>query len=192
MANILFIDNIDSFTYNLVDQLRVSKHNVIIYRNYVPIQTITRTIIKMKNPILILSPGPGHPKDSGCILKLLLEFRGKIPIVGICLGHQAIVYAYSGEIGYASTISHGKTSFINHDGKDMFISISNPFIAARYHSLICKKVPDQFVVNAHYNKMIMGIKNNNERICGFQFHPESILTTQGTKLLNQTLDWTIR
>ncbi|CAL4044162.1 Anthranilate synthase component 2 (plasmid) [Buchnera aphidicola (Pemphigus populi)] len=191
MANVLLLDNIDSFTYNLVDQLRISGHKVLIYRNYVSIKIIMLALSKINNPVLILSPGPGKPEDAGCMLELLNILKGKIPIIGICLGHQAIVQAYGGEIEYAEKILHGKISMIHHDNKKMFLNMQNPFPVARYHSLICKKVPNGFIINAIFNKIIMGIRNDLERICGFQFHPESILTPQGTKLLNQTLNWLI-
>jgi len=191
MANVLLLDNIDSFTYNLVDQLRSNHHKVIIYRNYVSYEIIINSLSQMNNPILILSPGPGKPEDAGCMLKLLNFLKGKIPIIGICLGHQAIVQAYGGNIGYAKKILHGKISLINHDNKKMFLNIDNPFSVARYHSLICTKVPNGFTINAFFNKIIMGIRNDAKRICGFQFHPESILTPQGAKLLNQTLKWSM-
>jgi len=189
MANVLLLDNIDSFTYNLVDQLRISHHKVVIYRNYISSKIIINALLKMDNPVLILSPGPGNPDNAGCMLKLLNVLKGKIPIIGICLGHQAIIQAYGGEIGYAKKILHGKVSMVNHDNKEMFLNMNNPFPVARYHSLVCKTVPNKFTINAVFNKTIMGIRNNFERICGFQFHPESILTPQGTKLLNQTLNW---
>lgn len=191
MANVLLLDNIDSFTYNLVDQLRISHHKVVIYRNYISSKIIINALLKMDNPVLILSPGPGTPDNAGCMLKLLNVLKGKIPIIGICLGHQAIIEAYGGEIGYAKKILHGKVSMVNHDNKEMFLNMNNPFPVARYHSLVCKTVPNKFTINAVFNKTIMGIRNNFERICGFQFHPESILTPQGTKLLNQTLNWSI-
>jgi anthranilate synthase component II len=189
MANVLLLDNIDSFTYNLVDQLRISHHKVVIYRNYISSKIIINALLKMDNPVLILSPGPGTPDNAGCMLKLLNVLKGKIPMIGICLGHQAIIEAYGGEIGYSKKILHGKVSMVNHDNKEMFLNMNNPFPVARYHSLVCKTVPNKFTINAVFNKTIMGIRNNCERICGFQFHPESILTPQGTKLLNQTLNW---
>jgi anthranilate synthase/aminodeoxychorismate synthase-like glutamine amidotransferase len=192
MADILFLDNIDSFTYNLVDQLRVNKHKVIIYRNYVPIRRIIKSIAVMKNPILILSPGPGKPEEAGCMLELLKELKAKIPIIGICLGHQAIVQSYGGGIKYANKILHGKTSLIHHDSKYMFKNMPIPFPVARYHSLVCSNIPNVFTVNANFNDMIMGIRNNTKRICGFQFHPESILTTQGAEFLNETIKWAIQ
>ncbi|CAL4326042.1 Anthranilate synthase component 2 (plasmid) [Buchnera aphidicola (Cavariella theobaldi)] len=189
MANILLLDNIDSFTYNLVEQLRNQKHYVIIYRNVVDINIISNKLLKMKNPILMLSPGPSTPAKAGCMLELIHTVKGKIPIIGICLGHQAIVEAYGGIIGRAGEIIHGKASCIQHDGLEMFTGLSQPLPVARYHSLICNTIPPHFVVNAHCDNMIMAVRHNIDRVCGFQFHPESILTTQGSQLLEQILAW---
>ncbi|SBT81897.1 Anthranilate synthase component 2 [secondary endosymbiont of Trabutina mannipara] len=191
MADILLLDNIDSFTYNLVDQLRASNHRVIIYRNNLPTFFIIKEILKIKNPILILSPGPGIPSQAGCMLELLTKLRGKLPIIGICLGHQAIILSYGGYIVQADEIIHGKASLINHDNQDMFAGMSNPLLVARYHSFIGKDIPSSLTINANYNNIVMAIRNNNDRICGFQFHPESILTTQGTHLLNNTILWAL-
>lgn len=189
MNNVLLLDNIDSFTYNLVDQLRTNNHNVVIYRNTTPIDIILTKISKMCNPVLMLSPGPGNPDDAGCMLDLLKEMRGKIPIIGICLGHQAIVKVYGGDIECAGEILHGKSSLITHDGKAMFFGMPNPFSVARYHSLICNNVPKTLIVNAYYNNMVMAVRNDSEKICGFQFHPESILTTQGVEFLKKVMEW---
>jgi anthranilate synthase component II len=189
MADILLLDNIDSFTYNLVEQLRNKNNNVLIYRNNVDIKIILNSIRKIKNPILMLSPGPSTPKNSGCMLNLINEVKGKIPIVGICLGHQAIVEAYGGIIGYAGEIFHGKASLINHDGLEMFEGLPQPLPVARYHSLICNKIPKNFIINSYFNNMIMSVRNNLDYVCGFQFHPESILTTSGALLLEKIIDW---
>ena len=159
MADILLLDNIDSFTYNLADQLRSNGHNVVIYRNHIPAQTLIERLATMSNPVLMLSPGPGVPSEAGCMPELLTRLRGKLPIIGICLGHQAIVEAYGGYVGQAGEILHGKASSIEHDGQ------------------------------AHFNGMVMAVRHDADRVCGFQFHPESILTTQGARLLEQTLAW---
>lgn len=189
MANILLLDNIDSFTYNLVEQLRNQQHYVVIYRNTVDIAIIIDTLNRLIDPIVVFSPGPGLPQSAGCMLKLIETIKGKIPMVGICLGHQAIVEAYGGAIGYAHEIYHGKSSLIHHDALEMFQGLSQPLPVARYHSLICNKIPKNFTVNSHYNKTIMSVRNNTDRVCGFQFHPESILTTQGDKILQQIIQW---
>ncbi|QCI27366.1 aminodeoxychorismate/anthranilate synthase component II [Buchnera aphidicola (Therioaphis trifolii)] len=187
--DILLIDNFDSFTYNIVDQLRCTGNNVIIYRNNISINIILSRLLKLKNPIILLSPGPGKPEHSGCMLHLLKLVIGKIPIIGICLGHQAIVQYYGGTIGYADKILHGKTSYIYHDQKAMFSNFSSPLLVARYHSLICKNISKKLIINAISNNMVMAVRNDYDKVCGFQFHPESILTTYGFKLLNDTLNW---
>jgi len=191
MADILLLDNIDSFTYNLVDQLRAFGHNVVIYRNNVPADTLIARLQEMANPVLLLSPGPGAPKDAGCMPELLQRLRGKLPIIGICLGHQAIVEAYGGHVGQAGEILHGKASAITHDETGMFEGLSNPLPVARYHSLVGSNVPADLTVNATFNGMVMAVRHDADRVCGYQFHPESILTTQGARLLEQTLAWAL-
>lgn len=189
MANILLLDNVDSFTYNLVEQLRNKNHHVLIYRNTVELKIILSSIKKMINPILMLSPGPGTPQNAGCMLSLIHRVKGKVPIVGICLGHQAIVEAYGGMIGYAGEIFHGKASLINHDGLEMFEGLPQPLPVARYHSLVCNKMPRNFIINSYFNNMIMSVRNNLDYVCGFQFHPESILTVSGALVLEQIINW---
>lgn len=191
MADILLLDNIDSFTYNLVDQLRASGHQVTIYRNQVPADMIIRHVERMNNPVLMLSPGPGKPSEAGCMPKLLSALLGKLPIIGICLGHQAIVEAYGGAVGQAGEILHGKSSLITHDGMAMFEGFPSPLPVARYHSLVGTEIPSELTVNAHFNQMVMAVRHDRHRVCGFQFHPESILTTQGARLLDQTLEWAL-
>ncbi|MFC3395632.1 glutamine amidotransferase-related protein [Brenneria rubrifaciens] len=191
MADILLLDNIDSFTYNLVDQLRASQHNVVIYRNRIPADVIIQHLQHMENPVLVLSPGPGTPAAAGCMPQLLQHLRGKLPIIGICLGHQAIVEAYGGHVGQAGEILHGKASAIEHDGSGMFNGLPSPLPVARYHSLVGSKIPATLTVNARFNDMVMAVRNDADRVCGFQFHPESILTTHGARLLEQTLDWAL-
>lgn len=139
----------------------------------------------------MLSPGPGLPGQAGCMLQLIQEVKGDIPMIGICLGHQAIVEAYGGMIGYAGEIFHGKASLINHDGLEMFRGIPQPLPVARYHSLVCNKIPDNFIINSYFEKMIMSVRNNLDRVCGFQFHPESILTTSGDQILERIVNWAV-
>lgn len=191
MADILLLDNIDSFTYNLVDQLRAFGHNVVIYRNSVPAETLIERLQSMQDPVLMLSPGPGAPAEAGCMPELLSRLRGHLPIIGICLGHQAIVEAYGGHVGQAGEILHGKASAISHDDHGMFEGLTNPLPVARYHSLVGSNVPEELTVNATFNGMVMAVRHDKDRVCGFQFHPESILTTQGATLLEQTLAWAL-
>jgi len=191
MADILLIDNVDSFTYNLVDQLRASGHNVVIYRNQIPADVIIEKLSQLEKPVLLLSPGPGTPSEAGCMPELLKRLRGQLPIIGICLGHQAIVETYGGFVGQAGEILHGKASSITHDNEGMFAGMSNPLPVARYHSLVGSQIPDGLTVNARFGDMVMAVRHDEDRVCGFQFHPESILTSQGARLLEQTLAWAL-
>ncbi|WP_422526160.1 glutamine amidotransferase-related protein [Serratia fonticola] len=191
MADILLLDNVDSFTYNLVDQLRASGHQVVIYRNQIAAEIIIARLQQMEQPILMLSPGPGTPADAGCMPELLQRLRGQMPIIGICLGHQAIVEAYGGHVGQAGEILHGKASSITHDNQGMFAGMANPLPVARYHSLVGSNIPAGLTVNARFGDMVMSVRHDEHRVCGFQFHPESILTTQGARLLEQTLAWAL-
>jgi anthranilate synthase component 2 len=191
MADILLLDNVDSFTYNLVDQLRASGHQVVVYRNQIAADLIVERLQQMEQPVLMLSPGPGTPADAGCMPELLQRLRGQMPIIGICLGHQAIVEAYGGHVGQAGEILHGKASAITHDGEGMFAGMPNPLPVARYHSLVGSNIPTELAVNARFGDMVMAVRHDRHRVCGFQFHPESILTTQGARLLEQTLAWAL-
>ncbi|TNH43123.1 glutamine amidotransferase-related protein [Photorhabdus luminescens] len=191
MANILLLDNVDSFTYNLVDQLRNHGHQVVIYRNTVATEMIIQQLRMLSSPLLMLSPGPGKPSDAGCMPQLLQQIIGKIPVIGICLGHQAIIEAYGGEISAAAEILHGKASLAEHDNQAMFANLENPLPVARYHSLAGNKIPSELTISAHCGDTVMAVRHNKHKVCGFQFHPESILTTQGAKLLEQTLVWAL-
>ncbi|GAA0486270.1 gamma-glutamyl-gamma-aminobutyrate hydrolase family protein [Tatumella sp. JGM100] len=191
MADILLLDNFDSFTYNLVDQLRTFGHRVMVYRNSLPVETLLEQLRSMENPVLMLSPGPGAPADAGSMPALLAAVRGKVPVIGICLGHQAIVESYGGTVGQAGEILHGKASAISHDGQEMFSGLPDPLPVARYHSLVGSNIPPDLTVNATFNGMVMAIRHDEDKVCGFQFHPESILTTRGATLLEQTLSWAL-
>lgn len=191
MANILLLDNVDSFTYNLVDQLRAGGHNVVIYRNTVNVEHILSVLNQMISPILVLSPGPGKPSEAGSMPEVLMRVKGKIPVIGICLGHQAIVEAYGGTVSAAVEILHGKSSIATHDGLAMFNHLENPISVARYHSLVGSQIPESLTICAHSNGMVMAVRNDSDRVCGFQFHPESILTTQGKQLLENTVAWAL-
>ena len=188
-TNIVLLDNFDSFTYNLVDQFRSSGCVVTIYRNNVDAEIVRQALKSQANSILVLSPGPGRPEDAGCMPELIQSVRGKHSIIGICLGHQAIIQAYGGQIGNANEVFHGKASLIDHSGTAMFRGLPRPLQVARYHSLAGTRIPDQLEIIARMNETIMAVVNHNDRTCGFQFHPESLLTPHGITLLNQTVTW---
>lgn len=189
MANILFVDNFDSFTYNLVDQFRELGHNVTIFRNDYPLQDFLDKALNTPDCLIALSPGPGTPAEAGNLLEIIRQLKGKVPMIGICLGHQALFDALGGKVVHTGAVLHGKVSKIEHDNQAIFAGINNPMPVARYHSLMGEDVPEGFVVNAKYEHIIMAIRHETLPICGFQFHPESILTVEGTKLLKQSVEW---
>jgi anthranilate synthase/aminodeoxychorismate synthase-like glutamine amidotransferase len=190
---ILVIDNYDSFVYNLVQYFgeltKGSGEEIKIYRN----DRITITSIKRLAPSrIIISPGPCTPKEAGVSVETIKEFAGKIPILGVCLGHQSIAYAFGGNIIRAGRLMHGKTSMIYHDGKTIFRGLTNPFEATRYHSLLAEKksLPSCLEISAWTaGREIMGVRLKGSRIPveGVQFHPESILTSKGKRLLSNFL-----
>ncbi|MDP8297797.1 MAG: aminodeoxychorismate/anthranilate synthase component II [Candidatus Orphnella occulta] len=180
---ILLIDNYDSFTYNLVQYFGELGARLKVYRN----DKITLTQIKRLRPKhIVISPGPGRPNDAGISKSVIKEFAGKIPILGVCLGHQCIGEVFGGKIVGAKRLMHGKTSLVYHNKSDIFTGIKNPFTATRYHSLIIerKSIPDCLEVTARTkDDEIMAIRHKEYMIWGVQFHPESILTNEGKKLL---------
>ena len=184
---LLVIDNCDSFTYNLVQYLGEMGKEIEVFRND---KISVPEIEKLAPEALLISPGPGTPKDAGISLDVLQHFAGKIPILGVCLGHQCIGEAFGGKIVLAPRLMHGKTSLIHHNNKNMFHEIPNPFEATRYHSLIIDNdsLPECLEVTAWTDeKEIMGIQHKRYLVTGVQFHPESILTSEGKRLLRNFL-----
>jgi len=185
---ILLIDNYDSFVYNLYQYVGEYGKKVIVYRN----NQITIEKIKKLNPEkIIISPGPGRPENSGISCEVIEKFSGKIPILGVCLGHQCIGYVFGGKIVGAKKLMHGKTSLIYHSGKNIYKGLKNPFVATRYHSLVIEKksIPSVLKVEAKSEDgEIMGIKHKKYKVYGVQFHPESILTESGKKLIKNFLN----
>ncbi len=185
---ILMIDNYDSFTYNLVQYLGEMGQALKVIRND---KISVRAISGLKPRCIIISPGPGSPKDAGISNSVIREFAGKVPILGVCLGHQCIGEVFGGRVVKASRPMHGKTSLIYHNGREIFKGIRNPFAAIRYHSLIVerKSLPDCLEVIARTKeKEIMGLRHRKHPVWGVQFHPESILTAEGKRLLKNFLE----
>ena len=184
---IIVIDNYDSFTYNLVQYLGELGGKLSVFRN----DGITPGKIKRMRPArIIISPGPGTPRDAGISSDVIREFSGKIPILGVCLGHQCIGEVFGGRVVGASRIMHGKTSMIYHNRKTIFKNVKNPFTATRYHSLIVERrsLPKVLEIIAQTKqKEIMGMKHAGHPTWGVQFHPESILTAEGKKILKNFL-----
>ena len=198
MTKLFMLDNLDSFTYNLVDEFQCLGFDPTIYRNTLSADFIFNKMLayqaeqnSKKNQetiMLVLSPGPGEPKNAGCLMALIEKCAGRFPILAICLGHQALIEHYGGRVDRADEIVHGKASPINHNESGAFAGIHNPLPVARYHSLIGTHVPKQLEVTAHYNGMPMAIEHKKDAVLGFQFHPESILTTFGSHLLAQSIE----
>ncbi len=186
---ILMIDNYDSFTYNLVQYFGELGADMKVFRN----DALTVADIHIMKPEkIVISPGPGRPEDAGISVALIKELAGKVPILGVCLGHQGIGYAYGGTIIHAKRLMHGKTSMIEHDGKDLFKGLPHPFEATRYHSLVIDRatLPDCLQVTAWTTDdgEIMGVRHKTLPVWGVQFHPESILTKEGKNILKNFLN----
>ena len=185
---ILIIDNYDSFTYNLVQYLGELGAELVVYRND---QISLEEIADIAPEKIVISPGPCTPNEAGISVALVQHFAGKIPILGVCLGHQSIGQAFGGKIVGAPTIMHGKVSEIHHRGQSIFEGLSDPFIATRYHSLIVERdsLPDCLEITAETDDgVIMGLRHRDMAVDGVQFHPESILTDEGKNLLQNFLD----
>ena len=184
---ILMVDNYDSFTYNLVQYLGELGADVVVHRN----DKITLKEIEDMSPErIVISPGPCTPEKAGISIEVAKHFAGKVPLLGVCLGHQSIAHAFGGRIIKAGKLMHGKTSMVKHDGKKLFLGLPNPFEATRYHSLVLDRetVPDGFDITAESDDgEIMGLRHRKMPIEGVQFHPESILTTSGKDLLKNFL-----
>ncbi|BDM65119.1 glutamine amidotransferase [Shewanella sp. NFH-SH190041] len=184
------LDNFDSFTYNLVDQFRSLDCEVVIYRNDIAAPYLAEKMLAETQPTaLVLSPGPGAPTQAGSMMALLALLGGQLPILGICLGHQALVEHYGGTVSRAPAVVHGKASMLKHQGHTLFSGLPSPLPVARYHSLIATSMPDCLEVIARVDNLPMAICHRREPAIGFQFHPESILTTSGSQLLQQTLTY---
>jgi anthranilate synthase/aminodeoxychorismate synthase-like glutamine amidotransferase len=184
---ILLIDNLDSFSFNLVESFqrlgctgRTLRHSVAA--------SDALAIAQERKAVIVLSPGPGKPEDAGCCTELIALAKGKVPLLGICLGHQAIVKEAGGTICRAPEPVHGKTSLLEHDGHGAFQGLPNPVRIGRYHSLCTRDLPNRFIVHAHIDGMAMGISDPDAMQTGIQFHPESILTTHGDRMLANILD----
>jgi anthranilate synthase/aminodeoxychorismate synthase-like glutamine amidotransferase len=184
---LLLIDNYDSFTYNLVQAFLVLGAEVAVHRND---EITVETAVALDPTHLCISPGPGTPAEAGVSKDMIRAFSARIPVLGVCLGHQALVEVYGGEIVRAERLMHGKTSTVIHDARGVFVGLQNPFKAGRYHSLIAKRnaLPGTLEVTAWTEEgEVMGVRHRTLPLEGVQFHPESILTPDGPKLLGNFL-----
>jgi anthranilate synthase component 2 len=184
---VLFIDNFDSFTYNLVDDFNKRGCESIVYRADTNIEKIKEVVQENDCKLLVLSPGPGNPQGAGVSLEALDYFKDKMTIFGVCLGHQVITHFFGGTVAHAPSVMHGKPSMITHNNQSVFAGLENPLQVGRYHSLCSTLVPDCLEVTAEFEDVVMGIKHKEYDIHGVQFHPESILTPTGGSIIDNVL-----
>ena len=184
---VLFIDNFDSFTYNLVDDFCKRNCQARVYRADTELEELKRVAGEFSPDLLVISPGPGTPDTAGVSLSVVDYFKDKLPIFGVCLGHQVIVQHFGGKIGHAPEVMHGKPSRVIHDEKGIFAGVENPLQAGRYHSLCVLELPDCLEKTAEFEGIIMAARHKELPIFGVQFHPESILTPAGGKIIENIL-----
>ena len=185
--NVLIVDNHDSFTFNIVEALERLGADVRTVRNEIAAQDAYEQAIRT-DAIILLSPGPGRPEDSGCCLDLITLAKGKVPLFGVCLGHQALVLEAGGEVVRAPEAVHGMASLLDHDGEGPFAGVPSPIRIGRYHSLCTPEPPARFHVHAAIDGIAMAISDRDARQVGVQFHPESILTPVGQRILTNVLN----
>ena len=188
MPKLLIIDNYDSFTFNLSQAFQVLGAEVTVLRND---QVTVAEADALEPTHLCISPGPGRPEEAGVSMEMIAHFKGRIPILGVCLGHQSIATVFGGEVVSAKGLMHGKDSPVYHDGRGLYLGLPNPFQAGRYHSLAVPEsgVPEGFRIASYTSDgEVMGIRHETEPVLGVQFHPESILTPQGDRLLQNFLE----
>jgi len=187
-GKILMIDNYDSFTYNLVQFLGILGADLVVFRND---HTRLEQVEELRPAGIVISPGPKAPRDAGLSKDIILEFGPRVPILGVCLGHQCIGEAYGGKVDRAPYVMHGKTSLVHHDGKGVFRGLPDPMEAARYHSLVVLEdsLPSCLEISARTDDgLIMGLRHREFPVEGIQFHPESFMTPQGLILLGNFLE----
>ena len=184
---VLFIDNFDSFTYNLVDDFCKRDCEAKVYRADTEIEELERVASDFAPDLIVVSPGPGTPDTAGVSLSVVDHFKGKLPIFGVCLGHQVIIQYFGGKIDHAPECMHGKPSRITHNDQGVFESVENPLQAGRYHSLCGLELPDCLEKTAWFESVVMGVQHKELPIYGVQFHPESILTPAGGKIIENAL-----
>jgi anthranilate synthase/aminodeoxychorismate synthase-like glutamine amidotransferase len=186
-TKVLFIDNFDSFTYNLVDEFGKRNCQTKVYRADTSLDVIKDVAETFDPQLVIISPGPGNPDSAGVSLAAIDYFKDKLPIFGVCLGHQSIVQYFGGQTSHAPTVMHGKGSRITHNAKGVFAGLENPLQAGRYHSLCAATLPDCLDQTAQFEDVVMAVQHKTLPIYGVQFHPESILTPTGGKLIENML-----
>ena len=187
---LVFVDNFDSFTWNLVDEFARRGAAIEVWRNNVPAADVLARAISGSPSLLVLSPGPGTPAEAGCCVELVRRAAdARVPLFGVCLGHQAMVAAFGGVVGPAGEVVHGKTSRVRHEGGPLFAGIPSPFPVGRYHSLAATTLPDCLHSIAGTERVVMAVEHRSAPQFGVQFHPESILTPEGGRIIDNVIQW---
>jgi anthranilate synthase component 2 len=185
---VVFVDNFDSFTFNLVDEFARLNCEVEVWRNTARAEhVLDRTLTGPGPALLVLSPGPGRPEQAGCCIELIRLAAGRVPIFGVCLGHQVMLHAFGVAVEQAEVILHGRSSTVRHDGDRLFEGIPSPFTVGRYHSLAGHSTTEEIEALAWSGSIVMAARHRRHRMVGVQFHPESILTPQGGRLIQNVL-----
>ncbi|MGH8280634.1 MAG: aminodeoxychorismate/anthranilate synthase component II [Gammaproteobacteria bacterium] len=188
---VLFLDNFDSFSFSLADEFRRLGSRVEVWRNNAPLAKLVERL--EVHDLLVASPGPGRPEDAGVLVPLLEYAAGRRPVFGVCLGHQALAVAFGGAVGRAPRLVHGKSGEVHHDGQGIFAGLTESFVAGRYHSLVVTCIPPGFRLTAWVNEdhgcVPMAMEDPERRLLGVQFHPESVLTRDGSQLIERVLTW---
>ena len=188
MSKVMLIDNFDSFVHNLSDEFHAHGCEVMVYRANLATKTALEIIAQEKPDLLVMSPGPGTPPEARLCNELLAQAPKNLPIFGVCLGHQSMVEYFGGRVGPADEIVHGKSSIITHNGRGIFSGLSEQIHIARYHSLVALEMPACLTVTAQHNDMVMAIEHKERPVIGVQFHPESVLTTDGHLMIKNLLE----
>jgi len=186
--NVFFLDNVDSFVFNLVDEFARRGCEVQVWRNTILVEHALEMLASLPEPrLLVVSPGPGAPGDAGCSVELIRRLPEDVSMFGVCLGHQALIEAFGGSVGPAGEVVHGKSSLLDHSGEGLFADIPSPMMIGRYHSLAGQRIPPELRVTASLGGIVMAVAHESRPLWGVQFHPESILTPQGGRLLDNVL-----
>jgi len=188
-VKVLFLDNFDSFSYNLVDELEKRSARVLVFRNDITLQRLEAVVDAEAPALLVISPGPATPARAGVCIEAVQALAGRLPILGVCLGHQVIVEAFGGSVDRAPVPVHGKSSPIAHDGKGLFEDLPSPMTVGRYHSLVSVELPEVLQASARVGDIVMAVRHRDLPVEGLQFHPESILTPDGGRLIETAMAW---
>ena len=187
-VSVLLVDNYDSFVFNLADEFERRGHRVEVYRNDIPAERALELAAALPGPrLVVLSPGPGTPDRAGCCEELVRRAPDELPLFGVCLGHQAIVEALGGRVGRARRVVHGKASPVDHTRRGLFEGLPTPMSVGRYHSLVGTRIPDELSVTAEVEGEPMAVEHHRRPIYGVQFHPESILTPEGGRVIDNLI-----